>query len=321
MFGTFDRLTERQRQSVLAYLDAAWRAQFGRSTGTLSVDLEALRVLYASAVTPARKLRALAGELQRIPLSRPLVDTCLFLPVDETRGFVTPEGRALLEVCAADTAGEDRLEEVLARLVDFYAVPRREWIADSLVGGDLRPATIGFVVFLLINGSTAESRALSIPAAANDEARLAASVIGVVNVFSVGIGHSPLEGPELTRLRSNWVVTEAGRQLPGVVVVTSGGDRARRPGPGGTGLPVTDGRKIYIGEGREGAAIEAAATALARRRGFTVQRLRDALRATLIAYREASPLLKNWDRSWETERHSAEVCRALEQAVAERLDA
>ena len=322
VFGTFAALAERQRQSVISYLDAAWRAQYGRPPGTLSVDLEMLSDVYAS-TTPARKLRLASAALRQIPMSRPLLDRCLFIPVDERRGFITPEGRALLELGSTADLSPDVLQATLARLVDFYSAPRRDWIESTLVGGDLRPGTVGFVVFLLVNDSTAEARALAIPANADDEARLAAAVIGVVNAFSSGIGHRPLKGPELTRLRSNWVVTEAGRQLPGVVIVDAGPDRSKELGSGRArgGAKSAEGRKIYIAEGRESDAVAATAVALARRRGFTVERLRAALADTMSAYREASPLLKSWGRSWETERHSTAVCHDLELAVMERLDA
>lgn len=294
VFGRFFGQAPTDQDRVLRYLTAAWRAQYHTEPRTLSVDLELLAELYAPAVQ-AKKLRSMAGELAPVR-ERPHVGPELYVPVDSERGFVTPEGRILLEIMRSTATGVDRFEDLLGRLLSFYAEPRRAWMAKTFVGGDLRPATIGFVVFLLINGSVGEQRALQIPSATPEEGQLAAAVIPVVNAFSEGIGGSPLTGAELTRLSSNWAVTESNRQLPALI----------RPKRLGTRIG-----SIHIEEGKETDTIDHLGAALARRRGLHPRDVEDALISTTEAYLDHRALLKSWGLSWERPQHTRAVCQRI----------
>lgn len=298
IFGTFDQLGAAQQRDVVAYLGAAWQAQVGRDIGSLEVDLSALEDLYAPALQ-AKRLRTMADRLTPIPGRRPHIDRSLFIPVDAIRGFVTAEGRALLEVAGSEHGTHAATPSMLARLVEFYAAPRREWMVQAFVGGDLRPATLGFLVFLLINNSTSASRGLTVPAPSTDEQRLADAVIPVVNAFGTSIGGQPLKGRERERISGNWAVTESRRQMPGIVF-HEGSKRVER---------------IYIGDGKEHDAIAGVARALGQRRGFSPEHLDSAFDAATLAYSVQRPLLKSWGLSWETEQHTGAVREHLADAM------
>lgn len=302
LFGTYNELSREQRLRTVDFLHEAWRLQFARPLGSFSVDLEALAPFYAPTLT-AKRLRSLADALPASRIRRPVLSGNLFIPIGDDRGFVTPEGRLLLEVTAPSGDVNALDERMLGALIDFYATPRRDWIARTFVGGDLRPATIGFVLFLLLNGSISDVRALRIPDSLEDEARLARAIIPVVNAFVEAVGAKPLSGRELTRLRSNWAVSEARAQLPGFV----------------RSEDVDHARLIYIVEGQEANIINTLASALGRRRGFSLAALDSALEALARAYDHSRPLLLNWGLSWASDRSAQELTEALESATLRSL--
>jgi hypothetical protein len=311
IFGKFFDLPAERQEGARIYLVQAWEAQFGHPPSTLSADLDALAELYRPDLPP-KGLRLLADDLAPIAGARPLLPESLFIPVDDQRGLVTPEGRILLEFMSrfpgdpdTDETGAD-LAALVGRLLDFYSKPRRDWMTKTVTGGDLRPATLGFVVFLLINGSTGAARALRIPNSASDETRLAGPVIGVVNTFSKGIGGTPLRGRELTRLRSNWAITEASRQMPGIV--------RYEPKVGSVNA------RAYVVDGAEDRTIDALASALIKRKDFARSSLMNALGNTVNAYEDVRPLLKSWGLSWETMSHTHDVVAGVEESVMRRFN-
>lgn len=309
LFGKFFDLPAERQERVRIYLAQAWQAQFGRPPRTLSVDLDALAGLYRPDLPP-KGLRLLADALPPIAGTRPVLHESLFIPVDDRRGLVTPEGRLLLEFMSRSSGSADAdepdtdLTPLVARLLDFYSRPRREWMTKTVTGGDLRPATLGFVIFLLINGSTGIARALRIPNSASDETRLGGAVIGVVNTFSRGIGGTPLKGRELTRLRSNWAITEASRQMPGLV--------RYEPKVGSANA------QAYVVDGAENRTIDALAVALIKRKDFARSALVGALESTVDSYNDVRPLLKSWGLSWETMSHTRDVVARVEESVMRR---
>lgn len=302
-FGAFFDFETAQQEETLSYLRQAWLAQFGQPPRSLTVDLESLSSWYRPQVA-AKNLRDLADSLGMVNEERPHIQAELYIAVDESRGIVTPEGRALIElVHARNQPEEDRdafVISVMARLVEFYSGPRREWMQKTVIGGDLRPPTLGYAVFLLINGSIGEDRALRIPRSQSDDTRLAQPVVAVSNTFASAIGGSPLKGRELTRLRSNWAVSEAGRQMPGLI---------RNQPTAGKGL------LSFIAIGAEQRTVEKIAAALILRKSFDPACLPVALKATTDAYGEARPLLKSWEMSWESSPNTRKVCAQLESAV------
>jgi hypothetical protein len=201
LFGVSRGLEPDERAAICAYLRAAWRAQHGRVPSTLSVDLETLGDLFRSHVQ-AKRLRGAAEQLDAVVESRPPLPEAVLVPVDDQRGFVTPEGRVLLDQLERSEQSGDQVitrDSVLtacALIADFYGSHQRRWMRKELTGGDVRPATLGFAVFLLINNSVGFDRALLLPSSPNDEAMLAGRVLPVVNIFSTSVGGSSVKPRE-----------------------------------------------------------------------------------------------------------------------------
>lgn len=300
LFGVSRGLEQAERDAIRGYLHAAWIAQYGRMPSTLSVDLETLSALFRSHVQ-AKRLRDAAEDLDIIALRRPLLPEAVFVPVDDRRGFVTPEGRVLLEELES---GDNSSDQILTRdsllracaiAADFYGSHQRRWMRKELAGGDVRPGTLGFILFLLINNSIGFDHALFLPSSQSDEEALARTILPVVNKFSVSVGGSAVRPRESERLRSNWIVTEAKRQMPRHV------------------SRLDDKRVItyWIEPSSEFDLIDELGFQIARRRMVTVDILDEALRATLSEYELARPMLASWGLSHERAGHTQRVFDAL----------
>lgn len=300
LFGVSRGLDADERESIADYLRAAWRAQYGRSVSTLSVDLETLGDLFRSHVQ-AKRLRAAAEGLSPISERRPLLPEAIFVAVDEQRGFVTPEGRVLLDELERASAGEglilsrDSLLGASAVIADFYGTRQRQWMRKELTGGDVRPGTFGFLVFLLVNNSVGKDRSLLLPSAQSDEEALAGRILPVINAFTTGVGGSPVKPRERERLRSNWIITEAKRQM-GSLVDRADEDRAVR---------------YWVEPRQEQALIDELGRQLAGRKGLTLEALENALDLTMEAYDAARPSLTSWGLAHERTNHTRQVREAL----------
>jgi hypothetical protein len=303
LFGVSRGLESSEVVTTRNYLLAAWRAQYGRAPSTLSFDLDLLADLFRSHVQ-AKRLREAAQDLAPIPLSRPRLPEAIFVPVDDSRGFVTPEGRVLLDqlnrgdLNSGTILTRDSLIAAYAAVAEFYGGDHRRWMRKELAGGDVRPATIGFAIFLLINNSVGPDRCLYLPSSQRDEEALARTILPVVSTFSTGIGGSAIQRRESERLRSNWIVTESRRQLGRFI---SRSDDSQTV-------------SIWITSGAETGLIEELGRLLSRRRGLTLESLRSALAATFGAYEEARPMLASWDLSYERPSHSIQVIDAVVSA-------
>jgi hypothetical protein len=303
LFGVSRGLEADERAAIRTYLSSAWQAQHGRPPSTLSVDLEVLGNLFRSHVQ-AKRLRAAAEQLGVIAEPRPVLPAAVFVPVDDKRGFLTPEGRVLLdELDRTDEHAEhvltrDALLTASALIADFYGSRHRLWMQKELAGGDVRPATLGFAVFLLINNSVGIQRALLLPSAQAEEEALAGRVLPVINAFTVGVGGSPLKPRERERLRSNWIITEAKRQM-GRFISRSDDDRTVR---------------FWIDAKREADLIQELGRQLARRKTLTGAALSSTLAETLSAYDEARPMLTSWGLAHERAGHTRQMVDALTAA-------
>jgi hypothetical protein len=300
MFGVSRGLEPDERAAICSYLRGAWRAQYGRPPSTLSVDLEALADLFRSHVQ-AKRLRAAAEQLGVISERRPLLPEAVFVPVDEQRGFVTPEGRVLLDELerSDESAGHvltrDALLAASALIADFYGSRQRQWMRKELTGGDVRPGTLGFAVFLLINSSVGAPRALLLPSSQADEEALAGRVLPVINAFTVAVGGNPVKPRERERLRSNWIITEAKRQM-GRYISRVDDDRTVR---------------LWIEDERESDLIDELGRQLARRKALSAASVGEALDQTLSEYNQARPVLTSWGLAHERAGHTRWVFDAL----------
>jgi hypothetical protein len=300
LFRVSRGLEAEERRAIRTFLRAAWRAQYGRLPSTLSVDLETLEALFRSHVQ-AKRLRDAAEDLETISARRPLLPEAVFVPVDDQRGFVTPEGRVLLdeldraEESSVHIISRDTLLDSYALIADFYGESHRRWMRKELAGGDVRPATLGFAIFLLINNSVGSKRALLLPSSTEEEQMLAGRILPVVSQFSIAVGGSPVKPRETERLRSNWIVTETNRQLGRYI---SRADEGRTV-------------KFWIDEEHEAALVEELGRQLARRRSFGSSDLELALNRTLSKYDISRPMLTSWGLAHERAGHTSMVFNGL----------
>ena len=224
-FGVSRYLEDDRRRAIAGFLTAAWQTQFGSEPTDLDADLAALRRWFRPELT-GKVARAELAELPRLGLERPkgLPDAAL-IELPGGRGLITPEGRVLLDLISgpAQTIGEEELAGAHALLSEFYGAAYRERLSQIAGGGDLRPNTIGFVLFLILNGSIGADRAFRIPEDPDQESRLAAALFTVLDAFAEGLGARPLAAGQRRRLRSNWVLTESYAQLP--LLVSHRGDQ------------------------------------------------------------------------------------------------
>jgi hypothetical protein len=299
-FGVSRGLDRTERDAIVNYLREAWYAQYNQSPSTLSVDLEILSSIFRSHVQ-AKRLRDAAENLSPIVIRRPLLPEAVFVAVDDRRGFVTPEGRVLLEyiqtgnVATSKVISRDDMVQAYAVIAEFYGSNHRRWMRKELAGGDVRPGTIGFVVFLLINNSVGKDRALYLPTAQADEEALAKTILPCVNVFTVGIGGGEIKQRESGRLRSNWIVTESNRQMPRYI----------------SRLDEQRGVKYWIEPNTEQELIDELGAHIARRKMVSGRILDEALQAARSEYETARPMLASWGLSHERAGHTRQVMDRL----------
>jgi len=301
LLGSFDSLSSEQREAIVTYLREAWIAQTGSAPGGFSVDLESLQRVFSPEVTP-KSIRAAAQSLIAVPRERPNIPAELYLPVTSRAGFVTPEGRLLLEL------GDDRevthLLDLTLRLVRFYGSTHRKVVARAVsIGGDLRPQTLGFYYFLLLNGCLGESHALMVPKDRRDERELATAVMRVAEAFSTSIGGSPVATRERTRLTSNWIVTEAHRQSMGAVRLED----------------IQGTTRCFVVESRRGQLLGMISASLAKRRAVDLTRVRLAAETAQSTYSDILPRLKSWGLTWERSVRDHDLCLELETAYVKSL--
>lgn len=199
--------------SMITYLERAWRLEHDSAPVDLDEDLDKLRALFQSHVT-GNRVRDHIKTLPRIPLSRPYIPEKFFLDVDADRGMVTPEGRGIIE--AARVSAEERAATAatIANAVAlFYGESLRTWMAKSVETGLVPLPSVGFAIFLLINGSIGEPRAMRFPNQQDEEADLAKVVMTVASTFSSTLHGPPIKPKERTQLRTSWVVSQAVRHL------------------------------------------------------------------------------------------------------------
>lgn len=214
-FGISRFLEDDRREELVEFLQRAWLNQTGMPPGDLNNDLDLLRRWFRPDLSGAGARQALQG-LSKIGPSPDGISESVFLRLPGNRGLVTPEGRLLLDLLGSGTQTiDDRsLLHAEATLNDFYGQTYRDRLQGVLKGGDVRPHTFAFVLFLLLNGSIGEERAFRIPGDQHAEAGLAATVAEILDAFVIRTGGQELSPKQRERLKSNWVLTEASAQLP-----------------------------------------------------------------------------------------------------------
>ena len=207
-----------ERIELEDFLRHAWYAQHGQYPSTLAADLERLKDIFKTGAA-GKRLREVVGALGRLPRRPSAVSQEVFVAIDEHRGLVTPEGRAVLEELRLMREQGEQVfsrEEMLratSLVAQAYGEWQRDWLLRQLSRTSLRPGTYGVVLLLLLNGSTSRTTALRLPGSADQEKALAEVVMPVVDAFTTGIGGQKMSAREAQRLRSNWRFTEARKHL------------------------------------------------------------------------------------------------------------
>jgi len=310
-FGLSRVLEEELRTELEQFLLAAWRAQYDEEPGQLTKDLGRLEPLFRPRVSGA-VLRDAAAALRELAVPRPdSLPASLFLEIDARHGFVTAEGRLVLDLCLSREPGRLLIEDsdllsASLLLCGFYGEPARAAVHRAVAQPDLRPLSFAFALLLLLNGSVGEERALRSPTTSEEERRLMVALGPALNAFSEAIGGKPLTEKEAHRMEGNWVLTEVARQLPTLFAKTKAGYWLR---PG-----AVDSAPARLGE------------LLARRKNApSEEALSVGLQALEYAYRHARPALSALgmahDRPTRTRAIVSEVLSGFCTQVGARLEA
>lgn len=306
LFGFSRGMDQDELLAVEDFLRDAWEAQYGVPPSSFSSDLERLRALFKTGVS-GKRLRESVSNLERISQPMPSLPESVFVTVDDQRGLITPEGRALLEELTnmrerdSFVIDRDSMLRATSRVAQAYGSWQRAWLETQLSGTGLRPGSYGFVLFLLVNGSTDERAALRLPAAVGEERELANALIPIMDTFAIGIGGRPTPKKESGRLRSNWQVTEARRQLYGHI--------ARDDRAGDAFFWIVD----------EDNTTEVLAKRLSTRSSLSLETLEQALDDLKKEYSRSRPALSAWGAAHDRRLHTEYVCRQLVQGfIGER---
>lgn len=293
-----DELTT-ENPRALRYLIRAWIAEHGTEPTDFDEDLEKLRPLFHSHVT-GNRVRDRVKTLDRIPQSRPYIPDVFFLPIDSERGLVTPEGRALIET-TRDNNSDPSPADAVAAVARFYGDSLRAWMAKSVETGLVPLPSVGFVIFLLINGSVGPERAMRFPSKQDEEADLARVVMDVASTFSSSVHGPAIKTKERAQLRTSWVVSQAVRHL---------GKRLTRDSDRRTGLA-----SIWVEEEQIPQLLTDIAIAIHARGRATPEDVAAAFDAAVAHYQQGRVILGAWGISHERRRHTQQLREGLLEAT------
>jgi hypothetical protein len=300
-FGLSRVLDASERERLEDFLRTAWTAQYSRPPGSLAADLQRLGDLFGADATPKR-LRNAVSKLRRVPQQALRPPEMLWVAIDSDRGLVTPEGRVALEQLRVlreegrDTISSSEVSMATATVADAYREWQRAWLDRHLSGAGLRPGSYGWVLLLLVNGSTRREQALRLPAEQDQERKLAGVLMPVIDAFAEPLGGEPQSMREGSRLRSNWRVTQARALLFGLV------QRADEDGD------------AYFWVEPEDQLVDELGRRLAARRDLDPETLSRAVDALIASYSNARPALSAFGVAHDRSAHTRRVAQALVDA-------
>ncbi|WP_152926108.1 hypothetical protein [Microbacterium sp. GCS4] len=275
---------------IVRYLTRAWTTEHGAPPFDLEDDLDKLRPLFQSHVTGTR-VREHVKALTPVPMSRPFIPEVFFLAVDADRGLVTPEGRALIEAAQDPTTGQ--AAGLVNTIAQFYGESLRAWMAKSVETGLVPLPSAGFAMFLLINGSIGQQRAMVFPREKHEEADLATVIMDVASIFSTTVHGPAIKPKERAQLRTSWVVSQAVRHLG--TSLSRGSDRK-------TGLA-----SIWIEEDHTTTLLNDISVAIRARSRATPSDIEAAFDAAVAEYERGRVILGAWGISHERRRQTQQI--------------
>jgi hypothetical protein len=264
--------------------------------------MDRLASIFGAGATPKR-LRKAVAELRPLDTRPPPIPRTVWLPVDERRGFVTPEGRVVLEQLRRlreenrDSISTGEIASAADLVAGIYRGWQQQWIERTLTGAGLRPGSYGWVLLLLVNGSVTRETALRLPSDENEERRLAGVLIPVIDAFAEELGREAQSAREAARLRSNWRVTQARALLFEIV------NRA----DAGSG-------DAFFWVEPESKAVDVLGHRLAERKGLDVDTLARAFDQFRRAYEQARPTLSAFAAAHDRPSHTDYVLDAITES-------
>jgi hypothetical protein len=296
-------------QQLVIALTAYWERQMGKSPGEFIADLDSLK-LFFDPLARGERLRKLIANLPPLPLTQSRLIRAPLVLKNKQEALVTLEGRVAIEVLSQllERGSSDPLiisadsvcayERYAADRYRAWSMRRIEDVVRLMSGqaGALGIPSIGWLLFLLVNGSRSPDTALRLNDLSDlDQEKLEFAVRRIVASFSNALAPGNRDDRHFG-IYQGYALTEARRRLPGAI---------------GSGDP-------YILQGKEKAVIDLVSAELTRpQRSFNVTDIMQAYDSLVAAYREERPILAilelAHDRRAETRRIRELLERALER--------
>lgn len=312
LFGFPRTIRETQAWDAREFLGRAWRNQTGAAPEELGTDLASLRRWFNPLATGQRLRREIASLPLLVEVRTPdgLGDP-FTLQVGESQYLVTPEGRCLMKLLEDARPSGDRQvtlgspDETIELLLDVY----RSWSQQKLrqvvdlqrgKAAPMLPQALGVILFLLINNSVGEERALKVQTTPREMRLLDLAEGEIVAAFADALAPSSRgrqRSQDMYSLKSGYALTEARRRLGGDLVIDAG--------------------KVYLANGSEARVIRRVAEEISRRDAGESARLNDAVNAMVKTYNEHRPVLASLDQAYSASVTIDSVRSKLFQAVAE----
>lgn len=191
-----------------------WLSLMGRPPADLTGDLNALTPFFASGAS-AKSLKTRVYDLPQIETGAADLPRSLVLSVDGS-ALITPEGRILLDLLLElQRTGRREIDvEQQCRAWATSSQLRSEWHTrwlhkqfDSTVSAPV----LGAALFLVVNGSIGEHRALLMPGDTERDREFGHVVMPLIAAFSKALGG---KAPDTDiGLRQHWVFTQVTRLL------------------------------------------------------------------------------------------------------------
>lgn len=293
-------------EQLIHALAELWNRQMGREPVGLRDDLDALRTFFDPLATGDR-LRRLLATLQPAPpvRARLLREPLVLQGGDEI--LITLEGRLALEVirelllsnsndplmidpetvCIGEREVAERYRKwSTRRLQDVLLLKAGEAEA-------LRPSSIAWLLFLLVNGSRSPETAIKRPLSHSDEEKLDQSIRRIISSFANALTSGSRDDRHFS-IYQGYALTEARRRLPGVL-------GAKDP---------------YIAQGREDQVLDLIVLELSRpQRSPSVEQVMNAFDQLVEVYRKERPSLALLGLAHEKRTVTRQIRQRLEEAI------